>query len=57
MTAPVTLADLINADKLLWVYCNDYCHGRDVNPANVALLGDTPVSGRYLGDAGKADVS
>ena len=43
MTAPVTLADLIEADKLLWVHCNDCCHERDVNPANVPLPGDTPV--------------
>jgi hypothetical protein len=40
---PVTLGDLIRDDKLLWVYCRDCCHDRDVNPANVPLPGDTPV--------------
>lgn len=40
---PVTLGDLIYADKLLWVYCNDCCQERDVNPANVPLPGETPV--------------
>ena len=40
---PVTLGDLIRDDKLLWVYCRDCCHERDVNPANVPLPGDTPV--------------
>jgi hypothetical protein len=40
---PVTLGDLIRDDKLLWVYCRDCCHERDVNPANVSLPGDTPV--------------
>ena len=37
MIGPVTLADLIRADKLLWVYCRDCCHERDVNPATVPL--------------------
>src|SRR5436190_10635586 len=45
---PVTLGDLIGADKLLWVYCRDCCHERDLNPANVPLPADTPVP-----DAGK----
>ena len=40
---PVTLGDLIRDDKLLWVYCRDCCHERDVNPANVPLPGDTLV--------------
>lgn len=40
MTSPVTLADLIRDDKLLWVYCGDCGHERDVNPANVPLPGD-----------------
>jgi hypothetical protein len=30
MTSPVTLGDLIEADKLLWVYCRDCCHERDM---------------------------
>ena len=40
---PVTLGDLIHADKLLWVYCRDCGHERDVNPANVPLPADTAV--------------
>ena len=43
LTGPVTLGDLIREDKLLWVYCRDCCHERDVNPANVPLPADTPV--------------
>ncbi len=42
-TGPVTLRDLIREDKLLWVYCRDCCHERDVNPASVPLPPDTPV--------------
>jgi hypothetical protein len=42
-TGPVTLGDLIREDKLLWVYCRDCCHERDVNPANVPLPADTPA--------------
>ena len=42
-TGPVTLGDLIREDKLLWVYCRECCHERDVNPANVPLPADTPV--------------
>ncbi len=42
-TGPVTLGDLIREDKLLWVYCNDCCHERDVNPATVPLPSETPV--------------
>jgi len=34
---------MIREDKLLWVYCRDCGHERDVNPANVPLPGDTPV--------------
>ena len=37
MTGPVTLADLIEADKLLWVYCRSCGHERDVTPAKVPL--------------------
>ena len=28
MTGPVTLADLVREDKLLWVYCRDCCPRR-----------------------------
>ena len=37
MTGPVTLADLVREDKLLWVFCRDCCHERDVNPATIPL--------------------
>ncbi len=40
---PVTLGDLIREDKLLWVYCRDCCHERDVNSANVPLPTEMPV--------------
>jgi len=40
---PVTLSDLIREDRLLWIYCRDCYHERDVNPANVPVPGDTPV--------------
>ena len=43
MTGPVTLGDLARDGKLLWVYCRDCCHERDVTPASVPLPGDTPV--------------
>ena len=42
-TGPVTLGDLIREDKLLWVYCCDCYHERDVNPATVPLPAETPV--------------
>ena len=42
-TGPVTLGDLIREDKLLWVYCCDCYHERDVNPATVPLPPETPV--------------
>ncbi len=42
-TGPVTLGDLIREDKLLWIYCRECCHERDVNPSNVPLPGHTPV--------------
>jgi hypothetical protein len=42
-TGPVTLGDLIHADKLLWVYCRDCCHELDLDPATIPLPGDTPV--------------
>jgi hypothetical protein len=37
MITPVTLGDLLSNDKLLWVYCTDCGHERDVNPATVPL--------------------
>ena len=50
MTSPVTLADLIHGDKLLWVYCRDCGHERDVSPATIPLPGDTPVpeAGKHM---------
>ena len=42
-SGPVTLGDLVREDKLLWVYCCDCCHERDVNAANVPLPPETPV--------------
>ena len=42
-TCPVTLGDLVRNDKLLWVYCCDCGHERDVNPAMVPLPAETPV--------------
>ena len=43
MGGPVTLGDLIEANKLLWVYCCDCGHERDVDPAVLPLSWDTPV--------------
>ena len=43
MNAPVTLVDLVRNDKLLWVYCCDCGHERDVNPATLPLPAETPV--------------
>ena len=40
---PVTLNDLIRDDKLLWVYCRECGHERDVTPATVPMPSDTPV--------------
>ena len=40
---PVTLGDLVREDKLLWVYCCDCYHERNVSPATVALPAETPV--------------
>ena len=33
----------MKVDKLLWVYCCDCGHERDVNPAMVPLPAETPV--------------
>ncbi len=43
MTGPVTLGDLIEAKKLLWVYCCDCGHERNVDPAALPLSWNTPV--------------
>ena len=43
MGGPVTLGDLIEAKKLLWVYCCDCGHERDVDPAALPLSWNTPV--------------
>jgi hypothetical protein len=43
MSGPITLGHLIDDDKLLWVYCRDCGHERDVNPATVPLPAATPV--------------
>ena len=40
---PVRISHLIAEDKLLWVYCCDCGHERDVNPAMVPLPAETPV--------------
>ena len=40
---PVRLSHLIAEDKLLWVYCRDCGHERDVNPATVPPPAETPV--------------
>ena len=37
MTGPVTLGDLIEAKKLLWVYCCDRGQERNVDPAALPL--------------------
>ena len=42
-SAPVTLADLVREDKLLWVYCRECGRERNVNPATVPLPPHTPV--------------
>ena len=43
MSGPVTLGDLIEGKKLLWVYCCDCGHERDVDPASLPLSWNTPV--------------
>ena len=40
---PVTLADLIPEKRLIWVYCNDCCRERDLDPATIKLPQDMPV--------------
>jgi hypothetical protein len=41
---PVTLSDLTAAGKLLWVYCCACGHERDLDPRDLPLPGETPVS-------------
>jgi len=43
MSGPVPLGDLIEAKKLLWVYCCDCGHEREVDPAALPLSWNTPV--------------
>jgi hypothetical protein len=40
---PVRLSHLIAEDQLMWVYCRDCGHERDVTPVTVPLPSDTPV--------------
>jgi len=42
-TGPVTLGDLVREDKLVWVYCGDCNHERDLGPATVPLPAETPI--------------
>jgi len=42
-TGPVTLSDLANAGKLLWLYCCDCGRERDIDPLSLPLPGETPV--------------
>jgi hypothetical protein len=42
-TGPVTLGNLIAANKLLWYYCTACGHERDLEPSMLPLPGDTPV--------------
>ena len=43
MNSPVTLGNLVRNDKLLWVYCCECGHARDVNPGMVPLPPETSV--------------
>jgi hypothetical protein len=42
-TGPVTLQDLIDEGKLLWVYCSGCGHERDVEPSSIPLPPSHPV--------------
>ena len=44
MSVPVTLGDLVEAKKLLLIYCCDCGHELDVDPASLPLSWNTPVS-------------
>jgi hypothetical protein len=46
MTGPVTLADLVREGKLLWAYCTECGHERDLEPAATDLPRETPVPSR-----------
>ena len=50
LTDPVTLGDLQREDKLVWTYCCDCGHERDVTPARVPLPSETlvPDVGKYM---------
>ena len=43
MDSPVTLIDLIREGKLLWAYCNECGHERDLEPAAIDLPPETPA--------------
>jgi hypothetical protein len=43
MSGSVRLADLISANKPLWVYCTACGHERDLDPLSLPLPGDMPV--------------
>jgi hypothetical protein len=43
MTSPVTLSDLAQDGKLLWLYCCECGRERDVDPLSLPLPGETPV--------------
>ncbi len=40
---PVRLGSLIRDGKLLWCYCADCGHERDIDPASLSLSPKTPV--------------
>jgi hypothetical protein len=40
---PVTFGDLARDGKLLWVYCTECYHERDLDPSAVPLPAETPV--------------
>jgi hypothetical protein len=50
MNRPITLGDLIEAKKLLWVYCCDCGHERELDPGSLPLPWDTrvPSVGKHL---------
>ena len=48
---PVALGDLVREDKLLWVYCCDCYHERDVGPATVPLPPPVPEISKRMKSA------
>lgn len=40
---PATLATLERDGRMLWVYCCDCCHERDIPPMSLGLQPDTPI--------------